>query len=413
MSHRNGTPSMSSALPSAVFSAVAIQRSVVGRSPRRAAVTASPHAARAMRRWVVVQVAEVGDALEAELGGVEAVGVAQHEPLGDEAVGALGVGEIGGAQQLRRLGERLVVAPERHEHAEDQREPARAGAGVLRARLPRPRRDAEALRRPLEVLAGVGVHRALAEHLVGTGERLALALAELVQRVVDDALGDRDVALASGGRGPTRPPRGGGPAAAPSTARSTARSMSAAASSRRPIWRLAPARSSSSSGSRSTVEPRRASRLSIDRGSIVSATDSVSPRIMLVARSWPPASSTSVIASRARPRCSMSSASVPATAGSTGVPRSAAAAASSRVAVDLSPERHAAGDRIADEPVARRAGRASPCRCRVRGRAGRRPSAVAGRAGAAPPRSPRARGARRWPRRPTSGRAALRRAPWR
>ena len=116
-------------------------------------------------------------------------------------------------------------------------------------------------------------------------------------------------------------------------ARSTARSMSADASSTRPIRRLAPARSSSSSGSRSTLEPRRASRLIIARGSIVSATDSVRPRIMLVARSWSPASRTSVIASRARPRCNMSSASVPAMAGSTGVPRSAAADASSRTPV--------------------------------------------------------------------------------
>ena len=120
MSHRNGTPNMSSALPSAVFSAVATQRSVAARSPRRAAVTASPQAATAMRRGLSCSVADVGDALEAGLGCIEAVGVAQHEALGDEAVGALGVGQIGRAEQLRRLGERLVVTSERHEHAEDQ-----------------------------------------------------------------------------------------------------------------------------------------------------------------------------------------------------------------------------------------------------------------------------------------------------
>ena len=87
------------------------------------------------------------------------------------------------------------------------------------------------------------------------------------------------------------------------TARSTARSMSADRLVERGRWRGWRRRAAAAARGRARrVEPRRASRLSIGRGSTVSATDSLRPFIMLVARSWSPASRTRPIASRARPR---------------------------------------------------------------------------------------------------------------
>ena len=178
---------------------------------------------------------------------------------------------------------------------------------------------------------------------MGAGERLALALAELAQGVADDALGRSRrrpaVRRARADSIATRRRTCGGAA----TADSTARSMSAAASSRRPSWRFAPARSRSSSGSRSTDEPSRASRLSIDCGSIVSATDSREStdhaRRPLVAagveHQRDRLEGAAALRACRRPACRRRP-------GRRASPRSAAAAASSSVPVDLAPQRDAA-----------------------------------------------------------------------
>ena len=210
-----------------------------------------------------------------ELGGVEAVGVAQHEPLGEQVVRALGVGQIGRLEQLADLGERLVVAPERDEHTEHQVEPAGAAAGELRARLPRPRGDPEALGGPLEVVAVVGVHARTRRAPGERGRYVWPSPSPSSRRVSsDDALGRPRRRPGSGGRGPTRPPPDGGPAAAPrrparrrGRCRRPRRRGARAGGSRRHAAAAAPGRA------RPTSRAGRAGS-SIDCGSMVSATDS-------------------------------------------------------------------------------------------------------------------------------------------
>ena len=79
--------------------------------------------------------------------------------------------------------------------------PAGPGEGELGARLPRAGGDEEALGGPLQVLAGRRVHGALGEHLVAAGERPALAVAELAERLADDLLGELGLALDQPGPG--------------------------------------------------------------------------------------------------------------------------------------------------------------------------------------------------------------------
>ena len=104
------------------MSSALLERGVLGRvdpAQRRRQVDPSRrdegHAPRRQRDEprVVVQVAEVGGALEAQLGGVQPVGVEEDEALEHERVRALGVGQVGRAEQLADLGQRLVEAAER------------------------------------------------------------------------------------------------------------------------------------------------------------------------------------------------------------------------------------------------------------------------------------------------------------
>ena len=186
-SQRNGTPSTSSASVSAVFSAVATQRSVLSTSPRRAATSARPHAAAAIEPGIVVHVPDVGDPDEPSVGALEAVGVVEHEPLAQHRPGPLGVGQVGRRQELAELRQRLVVAAELDEHAHREVAPARPGPGVLAASLPRRRGDAVALGGALEVGPGVGRRRALGEDLVGAGVGVLLADAEIDERLLGGA----------------------------------------------------------------------------------------------------------------------------------------------------------------------------------------------------------------------------------
>ena len=416
-SQRNGTPSTSSAL---------LERGVLGGGDpaqragqvavggMRPAPCPTPRAAIEAR--VVVQVPEVGDALEAQLGASSRLALRGRSPRTRTSTSARRR-----RGRARRAAGRSGPAPRRSGRAGRARR-ARASVRQARARansparLPRAGGDAVGSRRRA---AGPRGRRTSMAHSASTwwaraNVRPSPSPSSLsVSRTIRSAT----LALALGQAGPRRLDRdAAADLRAPSAAeRSTARSMSAIASSTRPIGAWTPARSSSSSGSRSAVEPRRASRLSIGRGSTVSVTDSLRPFIISVARSWPPASSTRLDRlERPGPAASCRRPGSPATVGSIGAPRSAARVGELERAGDLAAQRDAGGDGVVDERRRRRAGRAWRGRCRAPGPAGRRPSAGADvelvQRGLARRRGPCGTRSRR---RRTPGRARPGRARWR
>ena len=229
------------------------------------------------------------------LGAVEAVGVAAaRSPRVTSVVRPLGVGQVRRGEQLTGLGQRLVEAPERREHAEGQRRSGTSGPGRTREHDSQALGgDAVALGGPLQVLARVRVRRRTRRAPGGPG-RTSGPRPRRAPRACDRRCARRRRSCPRRcGPGPVRWRRAGAPAAGDSVARSTARSMSddglvdAAdrAAGARPAAAAARVRAR-------RVDPRRASRLSIGRGSTVSATDSLSPRIIAMARSWSPASRT-------------------------------------------------------------------------------------------------------------------------
>ena len=160
----------------------------------------------------------------------------EDEALEHERVRALGVREVGRAEQLAGLGERFVEASQRCQDAEGQRRPTGCGRGRTPSTPPTrwPQRGGS---RPLA--AGPRAPRELTAHSASAwwarANVLALALAELAEGLAYDLFGDLGLALDRVVRGLTRSPPVAGPGGRRRTARSTARSMSAIDSSTRPI----------------------------------------------------------------------------------------------------------------------------------------------------------------------------------
>ena len=281
-----------------------------------------------------MDVAEVGDADEPGLGAVQPVGVEQHEPLDHHRPRALGVGQVGGAEQLADLGQRLVVAPERGEHAEGQVASAGPGPGELAAAPPTPPPPPGSSRRPA----------------AGPRGRRTWPRTRPAPRWRGRRCGSRRRRARPASRSAMRTASSRRPSARRARADSTAtRRRSAGAASAAmldgpvdvgdglvdPAERLGsptPAAAGEPARDRSSG-PRRASRPSIRRGSTVSVIDSLRPITICVARSWSPASSSRPTASSGRPRSSSSTASSPAVAGSAGAARNADAAARSNAPV--------------------------------------------------------------------------------
>ncbi len=147
---------------------------------------------------VGLHVTELGDALEARLGERDAVGVDQHEAVGEQHPRVLGLGDVARAEHHVHLRQRLVVAPERHQRTGGQVAPAHPGLGVLPADLPRPDRHAVVLGGTLQVVAAVAHPRRLGEHRLGPGVGPLLAGTEIAQRLlrslarlVEAAVGDQ------------------------------------------------------------------------------------------------------------------------------------------------------------------------------------------------------------------------------
>ena len=139
-------------------------------------------------RRVVLEVPEVGDAVEASGCGGEPVGLEQGETLVRQQPRTLGVVEPGDGENLGEHGERLVEASERDEHGHRQVAATVASERALAAGVPCRGGDTERLGGELQVVAGLARRRRQGEHLVGTGERVLLARADVAQT----AGGERD-----------------------------------------------------------------------------------------------------------------------------------------------------------------------------------------------------------------------------
>ncbi len=144
-------------------------------------------------RRVVLEVAEIGDAIEPSGRGRQPVGLEQGETLTRQQPGTLGVVEPGDVEHLAEHGERLVEAPEWDQHGHRQVASAVARQRALATRVPRRRSHAERLGGELEVIAGLAGSRRQGEDLVGAGEGVLLAGSDVAQT----AGGELDGALAA------------------------------------------------------------------------------------------------------------------------------------------------------------------------------------------------------------------------